>query len=87
MRKLIGILAIVFLLTSCVGNQYEYKYKITFTDGTEEFITSDSEINLSTETGCVTSCGCGNDPSIERCGVRKVTLLSERKIEEESDEY
>jgi len=71
-------LGLVFALTSC-GEKTEYMYNISYTDGTEEVIVTDNELEFSGSADCVETCGCSGD-RIQRCGVKKFDLIETKAV-------
>lgn len=79
MKTIFGILIILISLTSCCGDKTEYKYKITYIDGTTETIIRNYSISFIGKSDCVGLCECNNDND-RLCGVRKIDLIYKRKI-------
>ena len=79
MKKLLLILIVSFAFIGC-GPDYEYRYKITYTNGESEVITTKRHSVYIGSDGddCIHGCERYN----KRCGVRKIQQISKRIIED-----
>lgn len=84
-RLLIIFSMIVFMIQACCDSKkFEYKYDLTYTDGTTETITSDRKIRNIGEADCVGVCDCSNRK--RWCGVRKYELVSTKEVKKTKSE-
>lgn len=77
------LISITLLFISCSNK--EYKYDITYTDGTHETVIASNEFEFVEGGDCIESCGCSG-PSIKRCGVRKFDIVKETETAENHPE-
>lgn len=75
------VLLLALLLVGCGGVDKEYTYNLTYTDGTEESVVTQSKMDFESGTDCIVSTGCGCGGTDEKfCGIRSFDLISEREI-------
>ena len=82
------IFILALAITSCCKKERtEYKYKITYLDGTTEIIIREDKLRFIGDADCISMCDCTNSERF--CGVRKLDLISTRVLEpkEEQEDY
>ena len=79
MKKYSIVLLMAMLIVGCCKiTTYEYKYELTYTDGTTEMITTSRKLKA-IGGDCVSECECSDTQ--RWCGVRKAALKSKRELD------
>lgn len=82
MKYSVVLFTLALLLVSC-GADMEYTYKLTYTDGTEGTVVTQSKMDFESGTDCIVSTGCGCGGTDDKfCGVRSFKLIGEREVGE-----
>ncbi len=79
MKYTIIFILLLTITSCCKKERTEYKYQITYLDGTTETIIREHELRFIGDADCIGICDCTNSERF--CGVRKLDLISTKVIE------